>query len=292
MRFEYLAPYISMKRFKIKQKSAVLLALQLAVLIITGGCREICHTKYVLKLPDTPEAWILLLGEPCWQIEWFDTNGYKKTAVIYRDSKKTMEIELPVTLTNPVTAWPYWPEHNLIIGLFKPAGALFPYDTKNGSLYLSWEAGVDAVFYTELSNSAGVLYTSDKNYTKIPANFDWIRFRELFKGETLNKAVRENPWLVNWRSVAEKTISGNFDTRRLVPEETSLMPIPAYLPAQTENWSDFWYGASPFETPLFFNEYENPAFRVHSGINVWISKSGILRVNGNSWVFNEFGKGK
>jgi len=239
---------------------------------------------YTPELPKLPETWVSLLGEPNWQIEWLNPGGHKQSAIITPNDSSVqskMEIELPVTFANPVIAWPYWSIHNLVPGHFKPAGALFPIDARNSSLYLSWEAGVDAFFYWELVNA------NENNLSKIPAYFDWPRFRELFTGEALSEAVRENPWLVNWRSAAEKTISGNFDTRRLIPEETELKTIPSHIYAQIDNWTGLWYGTSPFEKPLTFTGEENPAFKIRPGINIWISEKGIIRVSGNAWVFNE-----
>ena len=289
----YLAPYMNMKNIKIKLMPVLKPALQPArflvinMLIISlsfSGCRDICPSSYTLELPKMPDILVSLLGEPHWQIEWIDPAGQKQTAIITpNDSgiQLNMEIKMPVTFANPVIAWPYWSNHNLIPGHFKPAGALFPFDVNGGNLCLSWEAGVDAFFYWEL------VYANENNLSKIPANFDWPRFRELFKGETLSEAVRKDPWLVNWRSAAERTISGNFDSRRLIPEETELKTIPYHIYAQTDNWSGVWYGTSMFEKPLTFAEGESPVFKIRPGINIWISEKGILRVNGNAWVFND-----
>jgi len=232
------------------------------------SCDDLSVSSYKVELPKTLEYWVSLLGEPNWCVEWVDPGGWKQV----KDIKpgEDLKIEIPVTWTNPITAWPYWPEHNLIPGLFKPAGALFPFDVNGNSLCLTWEAGPDTVFYWELA------LANEGDYSRIPANFDWPRFRELFDG-LLGEAVCEDPWLVNWRSVAERTVSSNFDRRRLVPEAVELKPFP--VPAGP------WYGSSPFAGPLIFEEGKQPVFPVRSGFNVWISAEGILRVNGNAWVF-------
>ena len=237
-------------------------------------CRDFLPSRYVLGFPQLPEPWVSLLGEPHWRIEWLNPDGKKQITDILPCS--SIEIELPVTWTNPVTAWPYWPHCNLYHGLFKPAGALFPFDVTDERLCLSWEAGPDTVFYWELA------LANDQNSSKMPAYFDWPRFRELFNSETLNEAVRNDPWLINWRYVAEKTINSNFDQRRLVPETTkeASIPVPTGL----------WYGSSPFSDPLYFAEDETPAFPIRSGINVWISAEGILKCNGNTWVFSGVGR--
>jgi hypothetical protein len=231
-------------------------------------CGDRLSSGYTVKLPETPESWVSLLGEPDWHLEWLDPDGKKRSADILPG--KTIKIEIPITWENPVTAWPYWHRHNLIPGHFKPAGALFPYDVNGKNLNLSWTAGPDTVFYWELA------LANDDKETKIPANFDWLRFRELFETKVLSETVCKDPWLVDWRSVAEKTINSNFDRRRIVPQGFESVKIPV--------GSGPWYGSSPFAEPLFFNEDEIPVFPVRPGINVWISGEGILRCSGKTWV--------
>ena len=234
-------------------------------------CGDFRFSGYVLTLPKAPDAWISLLGQPCWRIEWLDVNGKKQTADLLPG--ESAEIEPPLTWASPVAALPYWPEHNLAPGVFKPAGALFPFDVSGRKIKLCWEAGTDAVFYWELA-----VANADKP-AKRPANFNWPRFRELFKNEELDAETLKDPWLIDWRSVAEKTISSSFDKRRLVPETAVSLNIP--VPAGN------WYGTSPFADPLFFPEGETPVFPIRSGVNVWVSGKGILRISGKTWIFTE-----
>jgi len=286
MRRSVLNPYINMKKTITKIIKAFASVFLKEALLLCGliycACGEISPSEYELVFPEAPEAWVSSLGDPHWRVEHLDTAGHKQVTDIM--PFQSIKIEIPVTWANPVTAWPYWPEHNLIPGLFKPAGALFPFDAKDGVLRLSWEAGADTIFYWEL------IYSNNQNHSRIPVNFDWTRFRELFKTGNLRETVREDPWLVNWQSVAKSTASGNFDTRRLVPEasEQKLIPLGSVLPARLqEKHSCFWYGTSPFSKPLFFAEGEPAVFPVRPGINVWISEARILRINGNVWVFTE-----
>ena len=239
-------------------------------------CGDSFPSRYIPALPDVPAALVSLLGEPHWRLEWLDSDGREQIADILPGSSAV--IELPATWTNPVTAWPYWPGSNLIPGHFKPAGALFPFDASGEHIRLSWEGGRDAVFYRELALAG----QAGQNSAKMPAYFDWPRFRSLFRLETLNQAVRKDPWLVDWRYVAEKTVSSSFDQRRLVPEAVPSVsfPVPAGL----------WYGASPFAEPLSFEEGGTPAFPVRSGVNVWVSAQGILRFTDKTYVFTEFVK--
>ncbi|WP_461256293.1 hypothetical protein [Treponema sp. R80B11-R83G3] len=256
-----------MKNFNFKLTTVFVLALQLIC------CKDLSPSKYVLNLPKPPEKWVSLLGKPCWRLEWFAPNGEKQAADF--QSTGNLEVELPVTWANPVIAWPYWPEHNLGPGLFMPAGAIIPFNIEKNTLQLSWERGPDVIFYMELALACA----NEQKPSKTPANFDWPRFRELFHDETLNKDVREDPWLVNWRQVAEKTVSANFDKRRLVPEKTESMHIP--VP------TGLWYGTSPFAKPLLFENDADVAFNARPGINLWVSMDGILRVNGKTWVFSK-----
>jgi hypothetical protein len=232
-------------------------------------CGDSFSSIYTLQLPEIPEPWASLLGEPVWRVEWLDTDGKIQSKDLPPGG--TAEIAIPATWTNPVTAWPWWPDDNLFPRFFKPAGALFPFDVSEKSLRLSWKAGPDTVFYWELA------FANNQNALKLPANFDWPRFRELFETEALNEAVVKDPWLVDWRNVAEKTIASNFDRRRLVPQATE----PAAIPVSAGPW----YGTSPFEEPLSFAEEAPPVFPTRPGVNVWISGEGILRCNGNTWVF-------
>jgi hypothetical protein len=256
------APYIGMKTYKSKQKPILLLILMLT------GCTDWLTSSYTLELPYLPENWVSILGEPCWRIEWIDAAGQKHTADM--SSCSIISVQLITTSISPVSAWPYWPDHNLIPGLFKPAGALYPFDVSDGRLHLSWEAGIDAFFYTQLLNG------------RHPANFNWLRFRELFNTGNLSEEVLNDPWVVDWISAAERTVSGSFDRRRLVPEanELKIIPVPAGK----------WYSTSPFAEPLFFQEGETSIFPIRSGINTWISCKGILKANKEAWIFTEITK--
>ncbi|MDR2942416.1 MAG: hypothetical protein LBV17_07490 [Treponema sp.] len=242
----------------------------LALFLLLAGCGDFTPSSYTVFPPPAPESWVSLLGEPHWRLEWLDKSGVRQKADILPG--KSMKIEIPVTWANPVTAWPYWPDYNLPAGIFKPAGALFPFDAEDDLLCLSWKGGTDTVFYWELA-----LVNSYKA-SKIPANFDWPRFRELFNDEALNEAVRKDPWLVDWHSVAEKTMNANFDRRRLVPEKAEYVNIPAGCGP--------WYGTSPFSEPLAFEGGESTVFPVRSGYNVWISSAGILRCSDKIWIFS------
>jgi len=266
----------------LKVFAITLLVLSLLSGFLTG-CKDRFPSSFILELPEVPDSWVTLLGEPNWRLEWVNQGGQKQIVDYPPGGLSGIEIEIPVTWTNPVIAWPYWPAHNLMPNVFKPCGALFPFDVitakKHSSrLQLSWEAGPDTVFFWEQTIALNQSVTNNTG-VKIPVNFDWQRFRELFRSGTLSEAVCKDPWVINWRNMAEKTIESNFDRRRLVPEATELKHFT--VPDGT------WYGVSPFSKPLFFAEGEQPVFPVRPGLNVWVSAKGILMVNGNTWAFTE-----
>jgi len=247
-------------------------------------CGDSFPSKYVLELPNLPSAWVSLLGEPCWRVEWLNPDGGRQSAEIRHGA--SLAVEIPVTWANPVTAWPFWSSHNLAPGLFKPSGALFPLDVDGNRLRLSWEAGPETVFYWELA------LANEEDMSKSPANFDWLRFRNLFKEGTLKDEVCKDPWLIDWHSVAEKTITSGFDRRRFTAEDPKNVEIKEVENVKPPTSAGPWYGASPFAEPLFFEGGKPTGFPVRSGgkaggFNVWVSEEGILKVSEKTWVFYE-----
>jgi hypothetical protein len=215
-----------------------------------------------------------------------------------------MEISLPPTLVSAVSALPFWPDRGIVPGIFKPAGAIFPFDASGRSLVLSWQGGVDANLFgeraqayqgteeesvppeetqteTETAEMAAMEWrvmewrtAGVRAVSRLPWNFNWPRFRQLFDDPTLNAEVRADPWLADWHGIAEKIVKSGFDKRRLVPEARSSLQIPVnYGP---------WIGASPFAFPLFFET--TPVFPVRPTADTWVSAEGILRCNAETWI--------
>jgi hypothetical protein len=246
------------------------LTLASVLVLWLAACGSPFPARCALDLPQAPETWVSLLGAPWWRIEWVSSDGESCRRDIAPGER--IEIQPPATWTNAVLAWPWWPESGLIPGFFRPAGGLFPFDVDGETLRLSWEAGPDAVFYWELANA------NSGNAARIPANFNWPGFRELFNTDVINEKVRIDPWLADWHYIAEKTVESGFDRRRLVPEASESVNIP--VPGGT------WYGTSPFAEPLSFTRGTIPIFPVRPGINVWVSSEGILRCSGKAWVLS------
>jgi hypothetical protein len=175
---------------------------------------------------------------------------------------------------------PYWPEKGLAPGVFKPAGAIFPFDVSGRKISLSWQGGVDACMFRELAEASGT--AEGRAVSRLPQNFNWPRFRQLFSDQSVNENVRADPWLADWHNIAEKTIRSSFDKRRLVPEARTSLKVPVGLGP--------WIGSSPFAAPLVFDSV--PSFPVRnvtgqSAADTWVSAEGILHCNTETWMFLE-----
>ena len=239
------------------------------------GCGEPSPTdpRYFLKLPPLPQAWQDLLGEPHWQLEWVNDDGRRRTMTVRGSGG--VEISLPQSWASAVSAGPFWPERGIGPGVFRPAGAIFPFDASGRTLPLSWQGGVDAAFYWELANCYYGGTSTNTGVPRMPQNFNWPRFRRLLSDEVIDARVRADPWLANWGDIAERTVRSGFDRRRLTPEARSSLQVPV--------GPGPWVGTSPFAAPLYFEGI--PAFPVRSVVDTWVSAEGLLRANSEAWMF-------
>jgi hypothetical protein len=242
--------------------------------------KSLTDSSFVLELPVLPQAWEDVLGSPNWRIEWVNEEGRKETMTVQGNGG--WSISPPQTWASAVSAFPFWPQKGIGPGIFKPAGAIFPYDASGGSLVLSWQGGVDAVLYWELAKSCGrtgqeALEESSERaaVARLPMNFNWPRFRRLFDDPSLNADVRADPWLADWAGIAAKIVQSGFDKRRLVPEARRALTVPV--------GPGPWVGASPFAAPLIFDA--TPVFSVRPTADTWVSKEGLLRCNSETWIF-------
>ena len=255
--------------------------------LLLNNCGEaLTDSSFALELPSLPQAWQELLGRPCWRIEWVNEEGRKKAMTVQGNGG--WNISLPQTWASAVCAFPFWPEKGIGPGIFKPAGAIFPYDASGNSLILSWQGGVDACLYWELAKAYGAsgqeeagenperaVVSERAAVTRIPMNFNWPRFRRLFEDPSLNAEVRADPWLADWAGISAKIVKSGFDKRRLVPEARSALEVQV--------GPGPWIGASPFAVPLFFET--TPVFSVRQTSDTWVSKEGVLRCNSQTWIF-------
>jgi len=251
-------------------------ALVLGAGFFLHGCGEdLLDSRYTLELPELPPAWEAMLGSPYWRVEWLNAGGRKESATVRGNGK--VEISLPPTWVSAVSAAPFWPDRGLGPGIFRPAGAIFPFDASGKKLALSWQGGVDANLYWEFvkaCSEAAAYGEAGKESVRLPWNFNWPRFRLLFDDPTLNADVRADPWLADWSGIAAKIVQSGFDKRRLVPEARSNLEVPV--------GPGPWIGASPFAAPLFFEAV--PVFPVRSTADTWVSSEGILRCKTKAWI--------
>lgn len=229
-------------------------------------------SRFDLQMPGIPQSWGGILGSPRWQVEWINGDGAKESANVPSGVSA-----LPVTVfqagASAVIAMPYWPEKGIGPGVFKPAGAIFPFDVRGKSLVLSWQGGVDASLFREFALLGGG--AGQPSVPRVPQNFNWPRFRDLFGDPSLNADVRSDPWLADWHVIAQKTVESGFDKRRLTPESRTSRAIPVN--------SGPWAGTSPFAAPLVFAGI--PSFPVRAATDTWVSAAGILRCNNQAWIF-------
>jgi hypothetical protein len=242
------------------------------VLLFSGCGRALTEPVYVLKLPEPPPAWTELLGPPQWRVEWINPDGVKESRVTAGD----FAAALPQTWANAVSAWPFWPGKGIVPGIFRPAGAIFPFDVSGAELRLSWRGGVDAFVYWEMDAAYAAQAGARTAASRRSGNFNWPRFRELFDDPAFSEMVRSDPWIVDWKTVAAKIVSSGFDKRRIVPEarEETAVPVP---PGP-------WIGTSPFAPPLIFGKEETPVFPVGPRPDSWISAAGLLRCTAETWI--------
>jgi hypothetical protein len=247
-----------------------------AALFLSGCGADLTDSRYTLELPELPPAWTSLLGEPHWKIEWLNTEGVKTMMTVQGGQRP--EINLPQTWASAVSALPYWPDQGIEPGVFRPAGAIFPFDVCEKVLALTWRGGVDATLYWEIAQAAADQAddaAARAAVSRLPWNFNWPRFRELFNDPTVNAAVHADPWLADWSSIAAKIVKSGFDKRRLVPEARSELRIPVALGP--------WIGTSPFAEPLLFENF--PVFPVRQEVDTWVSAEGLLHCNKDAWIF-------
>jgi hypothetical protein len=249
--------------------------------LFLNSCGEgLTDSSFALELPVLPQAWEDVLGSPNWRIEWINEDGRKETTTVQGNGG--LNISPPQTWVSAVSAFPFWPQKGVGPGIFKPAGAIFPYDVSGGSLVLSWQGGVDAALYWELARAYGGAAQEAAEESperaavaRLPMNFNWPRFRRLFDDPSLNAEVRADPWLADWAGIAAKIVLSGFDKRRLVPEARSALTVPV--------GPGPWIGASPFAAPLIFET--TPVFSVRPTADTWVSKEGLLRCNSETWIF-------
>jgi hypothetical protein len=218
-----------------------------------------------------------MMGNPHWRLVWLNPQGIRQEI----DGGGTIAITAVTEWATPVLAFPYWPERNILPGEMRPAGGILPFDAagNSGRVRLSWQGGVDAWFYRELSAARNAAADSKRR----PEYFDWPRFRELLDSEAIPEAVRDDPWLADWRDIAVRTVQSGFDRRRIKVQAEEELPVPM----DAVGGSPF-FGPSPFAKPLVPEPGAEFHFRVTPRRDTYLSAGGILRVSRKAWVYYPF----
>ncbi|MDR1899008.1 MAG: hypothetical protein LBQ55_03270 [Treponema sp.] len=252
-------------------RTASLAVLLTAAALLPCACGDLLDSRYALVLPELPPAWTALLGSPRWKIEYVNAEGIRES---FESGGGRPVISLPPFTASAVSAWPFWPGRGIRPGVFRPAGALYPFDAAGSTLTLSWRGGVEAFFYWELADAAQK--ADPAPVLRRPQNFDWPRFRQLLSDPAIDETVRADPWTADWRSVAEKVIRSGFDRRRITAAPSALVPAP--VPAGP------WFGASPFAAPWRAVAGEAPLFPAGAETASYFSPAGTLRINNDTWI--------
>ncbi|MDR0558475.1 MAG: hypothetical protein LBG43_11550 [Treponema sp.] len=243
-----------------------------------AACGAGYDMPYRVTPPSVPDAWTAVLGDNRWHIEWINSNGIRESRdVDGREASETgIEIHILQEWASPVIAYPYWNGKDIAPDAMRPAGAVFPADAdiSSGAISLSWTGGVAAFLYMELATRAA------HGAARQPQYFDWRRFRELLESAAIPEDIRMDPWLADWKAIAEKTVSSGFDSRRIVAVKRREIAVPAPP-------GEIWIGTSPFALPIAAPaETGKPLVLLASdAIDTYISQEGVLRISSSAWIW-------
>jgi hypothetical protein len=266
---------------------------------VLGGCdNPSIRDEYVLEFPPLPAAWQELLGGARWRLIWLDERGVSHTM----ETDGNAAVSVVTEWATAALAFPYWPGRGILPGEMRPAGAIIPFDIRGDRLQLSWRAGAEAWFYRELAaarnaalssalgnalaeaggedGQASLMAALDK---RRPEYFDWPRFRSLMDSDAVPGAVREDPWSVNWRDLASRTVQSGFDRRRIVEQPATELFVP-----RTALGGGPFIGPSPFAGPLLPAPDLGYCFAATARTDTYVSAEGIVRVSGKTWAYHSF----
>jgi hypothetical protein len=245
-----------------------------SLLVLAGCANPVLRSGYVLEFPGIPESWAEVLGTPSWKVEWHNRNGNRESAVVEGDAGITIPVfsEWP----GPVTAWPFWPDRGIDPGMFRPAGALYPFDVSGGVLRISWHGGADAGFYRAMEEERARKENADPR--RQAAFFDWPRFRAFFASGAPAE-LREDPWLTDWKEAAEKTINSGFRTSYLKARKQTVMEV--LIPHDGP-----WLSSSAFREAENWTAGSSESLALSTEAELWVCPGGLLFLSQNAklWV--------
>ena len=98
------------------------------------------------------------------------------------------------------------------------------------------------------------------------------------KGPDIPEAIRRDPWLADWRSIAESTVRSGFNRQRIKEpaREDLLVTIPQEGP---------WIGTSPFAEQKDWEAGTSLILKVTDSVDTYIAPGGLLRVSRGAWIW-------
>ncbi|MDR2741691.1 MAG: hypothetical protein LBB98_06000 [Treponema sp.] len=263
--------FASRSGLKPKASSSRRALLPLSLAFAFFACREpVIPPSCRIVLPALPPAWEAILGPTRWRVEWFNPDGHLRSGE--GPASTLPEADLPAEWASPVLAYPFWPERGLAPGFMRPAGAIAPFDIENGRIILTWEAGPEAWFYRALTAAYNAAELPVAAAGRRPDRLDWPRFRTLLRSGDIPPEIREDPWLADWDTIAEKTVQSGFDRRRI--RARSFEPLIMSVP-----WPGPWAGSSPFAEVRLWEAGETVTVEAVTEADTLISSGGMLRYN-------------
>ncbi|AEF84100.1 hypothetical protein TREPR_3142 [Treponema primitia ZAS-2] len=259
------------------------------LIMALGACGDpVIPQEYTVVMPSLPSLWEETLGQAHWRLIWLNQEGVYQTAETAGGKAAVSVVQEWAT---GILAFPYWPSRGVLPGEMRPAGGIFPFDAKEGSIYLSWQGGPEAWFYREMA--AATEASADPGKRR-PEYFDWPRFRSLLASSSVPPEIQADPWRADWTDIAVRTVKSGFDRRRISLRKEVELPVSreALLregPGQPGETIGPFIGPSPFAKPVIAEPGVGFRFRVGAETDTYVSAGGLLRVSRSGWMWVKAG---
>jgi hypothetical protein len=197
-----------------------------AAAVLAVSCAPVAReAEMTVVLPAPPERWGRAFSDLGFELVYWDEAGVEHRMDV--PGVGTAEIPCPRQANSAVLAYPVC--RSDVSGLLRPAGALFPRNTEDGtSLGLTWEDGPLALLISLLSSLG-----------RDPSLFNAARLAEYFAREP-------DPWALDIAAMAQKIADGTFSAY-----DVDLLPCrEVSFAAGTGEW----FFESPFSTVVTADE--------------------------------------